>query len=286
VSDYQSAIDGCIAIGLLVESLELDGQWHRVPVDGKKRSNRAGAYSVRELSLRNGDRVVVGVAHNWTTGAQQVFDLERTATPMSEEDKQAARKAIEQARKESQAEREKLAADAAKRAIEIWEKLPQMGGSPYLDKKKVRAFGVRFSRGSIVVPVADLNGVLHGLQFINADGSKKFLTGTAKRGRFALLGPLHDAPRVWIAEGYATAATVHMATKEPVAVAFDAGNIRPVAEAIRGVYPQIAITIAGDDDVQTPGNPGRTKAIEAARAVGGKAVFPIFAVCNSSNSMG
>ena len=62
--------------------------------------------------------------------------------------------------------------------------------------------------------------------------------------------------------------------------AIDSGNLKAVAEALHAKYPEKPILIAGDDDrhlILTQGvNPGRSKAEEAAQAVGGKAIFPIF----------
>lgn len=63
------------------------------------------------------------------------------------------------------------------------------------------------------------------------------MKGGRKQGLFHLLGALPAAHTndmaavVLMAEGYATAATLHMATGHPVAVAFDAGNLTPVAKA-------------------------------------------------------
>ena len=55
----------------------------------------------------------------------------------------------------------------------------------------------------------------------------------------------------------------------------------PVAKTLHAKYPEKQIIIAGDDDRYlelTQGiNPGRSKAEEAARAVGGKVLLPIFA---------
>ncbi|SWR95554.1 DNA primase [Klebsiella pneumoniae] len=84
-----------------------------------------------------------------------------------------------------------------------------------------------------------------------------------------------------IGEGYATAATVAEALGHATVAAFDSGNLQAVAEALHAKFPDKPVVIAGDDDRQvqiTQGvNPGRTKAQEAAKAVGGKAIFPIFA---------
>jgi putative DNA primase/helicase len=72
-----------------------------------------------------------------------------------------------------------------------------------------------------------------------------------------------------IAEGYATAASIHEATGHAAVVAFNAGNLLPVARALRGKFPDIKIVICADNDAQTSGNPGLTQAKAAAAAVGG-----------------
>lgn len=120
------------------------------------------------------------------------------------------------------------------------------------------------------------DGALVGLQFIGADGGKRFLTGTPKAGAWHLIGDADHAPTVAIAEGYATAATVHGLSGWPVAVAFDAGNLLAVAKALRRRKPDAELILAADDDRGTPGNPGLTKAQQAAEAVGGLVCAPPF----------
>lgn len=51
-----------------------------------------------------------------------------------------------------------------------------------------------------------------------------------------------------IAEGYATAATIHEARKGGALAAYDSGNLISVATALHERYPDKAIIIAGDDD--------------------------------------
>jgi putative DNA primase/helicase len=84
-----------------------------------------------------------------------------------------------------------------------------------------------------------------------------------------------------IAEGYATAATVTELLGKPAVAAFDAGNLVPVAQALHAKFPDKPVLIVGDDDQAQERergiNPGRQKAQEAARAVGGRVVAPIFA---------
>ena len=98
----------------------------------------------------------------------------------------------------------------------------------------------------------------------------------------ALVGELGTDPAgpavLLIAEGFATAASLHEATGRPAAVAFDAGNLAHVVKALRKKYPAALIVLAGDDDrdteARTGSNPGRLKATAAARSVQGLAVFP------------
>lgn len=139
---------------------------------------------------------------------------------------------------------------AAEKARRMWaDRCREEGASAYLERKKVRAFGVRFMyRGTVVVPLRDMEGSLHGLQYIGADGDKKFGSGTLKEGRFHLIGEIAADKPLSFAEGYATAATVHMATGWPVVVCFDAGNLEPVIAQWRPLYPDLKFVIAADND--------------------------------------
>ena len=59
---------------------------------------------------------------------------------------------------------------------------------------------------------------------------------------------------------------------------FTASNLESVAKALHEKYPDKPIVVAGDDDKHLAKNIGREKAEKAAEAVGGKAVFPTFAL--------
>lgn len=117
------------------------------------------------------------------------------------------------------------------------------------------------------------------------DGTKRFAKNSRKEGSFHVLGGLEKlsgTPVIVIAEGYATAATIKDATGLPVVVsAFDFGNLKPVVKAPHDKYPNTPIIVAADDDKHlelTKGiNPGKEKAIEAANAVNGVILLPIFA---------
>lgn len=155
------------------------------------------------------------------------------------------RKALE---KEADEDRKAMADAAASKAVMLWGRARLEGASDYLERKQVGAYGVRFAFGSVVIPLVDLAGTLHGLQWISKDGSKVFGTGTVKEGHFHLLGDLAEDTPVGFSEGYATAASGHMATGWPVVACFDAGNLMPVIAAWRKLYPDKRFVIFADDD--------------------------------------
>jgi len=263
--------------GLTSVELVADGSLHRFrpdwePVKSKKRA----WYVVYPFRLDNGATMAAG-AFGWFVGAESFeFSLDvKAGVSLSQADR--VRFDREQAEKRLMADQQHQAQSqqAADKALKIWASCNTEGHSKYAQRKRIACLGVRFSRGSLVLPVLDLDGKLHGLQFIAADGNKRFLTGTAKKGRCCPIGEVIDPTGfVGVAEGYATAISCHMAGQMPVFVAFDAGNLEPVALAIRTKHPQAKIIIFGDDDLGNPQNPGRAKAIAAACAVGGRAVFP------------
>ena len=183
-----------------------------------------------------------------------------------------------------QAQQEAAHAAAAADALGQWEAASTTGHSPYLTRKGVHAHGVRFAPdGCLLVPVRDAAGKLWNLQRIAperpADGTDKlFLKGGRKSGLWHWCGDPAGALVLLVAEGYATAASLHEATGYPVAVAFDAGNLAHVSKALRQQHRAALLVVCGDDDrdteARTGTNTGRVKAEAAARAVRGLAVFP------------
>jgi putative DNA primase/helicase len=122
------------------------------------------------------------------------------------------------------------------------------------------------------------------MQYIKEDGTKRFAKNSRKEGCFHALGGLNalaEAPALVIAEGFATAASISQELGFATISAFDSGNLEPVARALQEQFPDKPIIIMGDDDKhleQTQNaNPGKTKALEAANAVQGVALFPVFA---------
>ena len=127
--------------------------------------------------------------------------------------------------------------------------------------------------GELLIPVNDVDGEVMSYQRIAPDGSKKFLLGgQVSGGMYFIKG---DPQTICICEGVATGLTIHQATGFSVSCAFNAGNLKIVAQSVREKHPH-KIVICADNDVKTEGNPGLTKGKEAAQAVNGLCVYPVF----------
>jgi putative DNA primase/helicase len=146
---------------------------------------------------------------------------------------------------------------------------------PYLEAKGVNAYGLKQLGTALLIPLHDTFGNIRGMQFIQPDGAKNFKTGTDKNSHFFLIGSI-DAHPLLVCEGYATGASLHQATGYAVAVAFDAGNLKPVASVLKNKYPHLCMVICGDNDQWGKINTGETKAAEAATSVGGLLAIPHF----------
>lgn len=242
----------------------IPGKFHRFSANGKRKDTAAFCKLFDDLRG--------GIYGNWREGITHEWQAAKPAA-MSPAERQAYRDAVARAKAERDAEQVQLAAEAAVKAEVIWQaSQPANDNHPYLERKQVKAFAIRQSRDALVLPIKDNAGRLHSLQFIQPDGEKRFLTGGAIKGHYTGIGK--PTGRIYIAEGYATAASIHQATGDAVAVAFNAGNLEPVAVNLRERFPDAEIVIAADNDNQTPGNPGLTKAAKAATAVNATVVAP------------
>lgn len=248
-SNYADVLEQLHAGGLQVDHLEI-GRMVRCRVEGDR--ERRGWYMLHELQGQGGDLLIVGSFGQWhgqDNGAQKI---QLAKTTLNTEQREAIRKRLAEDRKIADRLRAAEAARAAERARRVWEKCDPTGDSPYLTRKGVQSHGLRFSpSGACVVPMLDAAGTIHGLQVIRPKkhhGRDKdfWPAGLAKKGHFHLLGM--PAGVLLVAEGYATAATLHEATGLPVAVAFDAGNLAPVAAVLHKRYKKARILICGDDD--------------------------------------
>lgn len=250
---------GCAEIGIEYKYVTPSAKPFRTPVIGKDPRNTSGG--IRKFQDDKG-----AILFNNVDGTQLVVWFNDAPATMTAADK------AERAARVARAEKELKEAQqqCKEESLNHWdnvarEEIPAV--HPYLQGIKPYAAKYQSSGDLLVIPVTDIDGVLHGLQFISGNGSKKFKTSTVKAGHFCLIP---GGEKMIICEGWKTGCSIREATGATVVVAFDAGNLLSVTTVIRGKYPHADITVAADNDIDTEGNPGVTKATAAAKQNGAK----------------
>ena len=239
-----------------------DGALHRFDVEGDRCGSRNG------WAVLHHDH---GAGGSWKSGVTCSWSAKATAR-MSRIEKDEHFRLIRQAKAEAEHQA------AAERASMLWAKArPASPEHPYLVRKRIPPGNARQSGDLLALRIQDADGNTRSLQYIGPDGTKRMLSGGAKRGNFVIVAGALPADLIVIGEGYATCSTA--ATQFPgaaVLAAIDAGNMGPAALAIRAKFPDAEIVICADDDRLTPGNPGLTQARAAAAAVGAKLCRPVW----------
>lgn len=303
-ANYDDVLGQLRLAGLQVDHLDV-GRMRRCKVEGER--EKRGWYILHELRLDSGEDVLVGSFGVWRGAENNAQKVELRKTELTKEQAASLRQRLAEDRKRAERARQQLADRAAERARRAWARMSESGESDYLARKHVGAHGVRFSPdGALVIPMLDAGGHIHGLQAIRSKAQlasgrrleKEFWpAGVVKTGHFHLMGM--PGRVLLVAEGYATAASLYEATGLPVAVAFDAGNLQPVAAALHKRYKLARILVCADDDetqkcrackgrvwpsdgatcphcgeAHGAGNAGITAASAAALAVGGAWIAP------------
>ncbi|EMF5625151.1 TPA: toprim domain-containing protein [Enterobacter hormaechei subsp. xiangfangensis] len=182
---------------------------------------------------------------------------------------------------------------AAALAVRLMENTRPASGNAYLTCKGFpdrecpvlsathKTGGVTFRAGDVVVPLYDDTGALVNLQLISSDGLKRTLKGGQVKGACHVIeGKKQAGKRLWIAEGYATALTVHHLTGETVMVALSSVNLLSLASLARQKHPACQIVLAADRDLNGNGQKKATAAAEACEGV--VALPPVFGDWNDA----
>lgn len=265
-------IDAMRAAGLTPpEQVFLDGKIHRFRSGTKGSGGQGGDKPGWYLVF--GDGVPAGRFGCWRAGLESPWraDVGRSLTA-AEEMQHAKRMSEAKALRDAALERQHEVASAT--VEKIW--LDAQGASPdhpYLLRKGVGPHGARVTGdGRLVVPLYDKDGRLSSLQYIDHDGGKLYHPSGAVGGRFWMLGTTDDPGALFVAEGFATAATIHEATHRPVVVAYSASNLVPVVGALRELYgaAQDIVVVADNDNSGV----GQRYAEQASAKFGARAVMP------------
>lgn len=233
------------------DSIILDGKLHRFRSGGKghgKGGDKPGWY------IAFADGIPAGRFGCWRSGIEQSWraDVGRQYTPA---DEMAFARRMAEASAVREAERAKLREAVAETVESIWAACTAAAPDhPYLARKGVKTHGSRVTGdGRLVVPMYAPDGHLSSLQYISADGTKLYHAGGQTGGCSWVVGT-PDQPMTYIAEGFATAATVAEASGGHCVVAYSASNLPVVAGQIRESKGQgHRIVVVADRDASGTG---------------------------------
>jgi putative DNA primase/helicase len=264
-------IDAMRAAGLEPpEEILMDGKIHRF------RSGTKGAPGHGDKPgwyLVFGDGIPAGRFGCWRAGMEVTWraDVGRKLT-QTEEMSHAKRLAEAKALRDAAIERQhQVASDTVEK---IWTTAnPANAEHPYLAKKGIDVHGARITGdGRLVLPLYDADGTLSTLQYIDHEGGKLYHPGGQTGGKFWMVGSLDEPGTLFVAEGFATAATIHETTDRPVVVAYSASNLVPVTGTLRQMYGAVQdIVIVADHDQS---GVGQRYAEQASAKYGARMVMP------------
>lgn len=261
--DFQQA---ALSAGIpLNGAIIADGSLHRCHIEGHRSGSRNGAY------ILHLDNHPAGWAMDYKTGCILNWRADDRPGKLSKADWQA----IEAAKQQRQQEQQEAHHQAALKAQSIWKRAIYADvGNEYCYRKKIHPHGAKTGdsgslAGVLILPLYNANSKLVNLQFIQPDGTKRFLSGGQKKGCFWTLGEPTDT--ILIGEGHSTGCSLFENQGLQTVIAYDAGNLIHVAQIIRAKHPDAEIIICGDNDES---GTGQTAARSAALAIGGKYIIP------------
>jgi len=252
------------------DTIHMDGKIHRFKSGTKGtpgHGDKPGWY------LIFADGIPAGRFGCWRMGMEQTFraDIGRTLT--SVEEMHYARR-LSEAKTLRDAELERKHEVAATTVETIWVE----GGVAYPDhlylkRKGIATHGARTTGdGRLMVPLYGNDSKLASIQYIDKDGGKLYHSGGATGGKFWMLGSLDEPGVMYIAEGFATAATIHETTQRPCVIAYSASNLVPVTQIMRELHgAEQEIVIVADNDAS---GVGQRYAEQASAKYGARMVMP------------
>jgi putative DNA primase/helicase len=211
---------------------------------------------------------------DYSTGLYETWQAKH-ATPYTDAERKAFTEKCQLDRAKHEREQLEARAEAAKKACEILARAIYANASnAYLHRKNIKPHKAKTGdsgslKGVLILPLYNELLQLVNLQFIQANGEKRFLSGGQKKSCFWWIG--NKTPVILLCEGFATGASLFESTGNQVFIAYDASNLINVAKIVRAKNPLAEIIIAGDNDVS---GTGQTAARAAALAINGKYILP------------
>lgn len=252
------------------EQVIFDGKLHRFK-SGTKGTAKAGDKSGWYVVF--GDGVPAGRFGCWRMGFESPWraDVGRKLTA-SEEMAHVRRLAEAKALREAAIEKQYEV--AASTVETIWNQASAASPDhPYLKRKGIQAHGARITGdGRLMVPLFDKDGALATLQYIDSEGGKLYHPGGEAGGKFWMVGSLDEPGVLYVAEGFATAATIHETTGRPCVATYSASSLVPVTGSLREMFGiGQDIVIVADHDKH---GVGQKYADQASAKFGARVIIP------------
>lgn len=231
------------SLGYQLDDILCDGEWHTFSVSPSDRK-KSGSY--RATQSQHLVKIYVKNFKNADLDKNYVIEM-KELTPEEREQYERELKEIDDKRG---LKKQMMQQTAANEAYERFKNFEPAASHPYLKKKKLKdTYGTKIHLNSLIIPMYDIDGKFWNYQAISPEGDRKeFCRDAKKNGCFYVLGNLEETGTLFICEGFATSASLHEATRQAVACAFDSGNLKNVAIAFRHKYPKLNIIVAGDAD--------------------------------------
>jgi len=262
--------DAMIGAGLEPpDHIEMDGKIHRFKsgTKGTPGIDKPGWYLVF------GDGIPAGRFGCWRAGIEVTWraDVGRKLTDFEE---MAHARRINESKVLREAAQERQHQVASETVEKIWlSGVAAHPDHPYLKRKGIQTHGVRTTGdGRLMVPLYDQDGTLSTLQYIDEDGGKLYHPGGKSGGKFWMVGTMDEPGTLYVAEGFATAATIYETTSRPCVVAYSASSLVPVTSSLREMYGATQdIVIVADHDKH---GVGQRYADQASAKFGARVIIP------------
>ena len=262
----QNAHAELINHGILADlPLLTTGEIVRTGTESKPRSKN-GYY----VTLGYDSNFPVLVGGDWQTGETFKFTCKQERN-FTQAEREAYKKAIQEAESKRKAKKEAEQKKASAKAQNLLSKTKQADPQhPYLIKKGITPLGTAKQLGkALAIPLIDENKNVSSLQFIDELGNKRFIKGGKIQSCFSYINGSQET--ILICEGYATGASLNLATDFQVFISFSANNLKAVAKIIRNKFPNSKIIICCDNDAS---GTGQKEAEKASRAINASFVMP------------
>jgi len=239
------------AVGLNVSFLNTSGELVRVPVTATqgirpdKGNEKSGWYVINTFN-----DYLYATYGNWRTGAEYKWSSVEIST-LDHGERQRLQEALAKAKEEAEIQKKERYEEVSEDCQKRFKSYPEAIHHDYLKNKQIKSFNLRTHNNALVVPIYNTEGKIRSLQYIQADGQKRFVSSGEVKGNIFLIGAdyrsLDMLDTLIITEGMATGASIYQATNLPVACVFSANFGKDAVKNIRE-KTDAKIILAFDND--------------------------------------